>query len=565
MSFRTTSSQNSLFASANLLSKDKQEKLDRDWPGLFAAHILPLIDESKFAHFYHEKDGRPNKSVRMMVGVLMLKELNNLTDQEALGALAFDLRWHRALNLTPEEAYTCQKTLHNFRVAMVNDQLAYQLLRELTTALAEKLGTDTTRQRMDSTQIASNIAKRNRMGLFAETIRFFLKRLRKRFGQEAYEQVSASLRGRYFREDGHKTSYEDASRSDLNRRLGVAARDVWRLLDQFRGWEKVTRTNFYQRLERLFREQCDEVSEPVAPKDDDADAEEGAIPVTVKDPQEVERDSLQTPHDPGVTYSGHKGQGYEVQIAETHGNQTEEAPDQPELITYVELSDVCGSDAQAVAPAMNDLAENDRQPEELLADTPYANTANVIAAEDQGTELVGPVGPRVRAPGDEEVTVGDFAVDVHDAERSACPTGYQPLEQSYDAESGELELVFDGEKCEACELRELCPAKREKSSGNRKVSTTRHKAKLESRKREQTTERFKNRYAKRAGIEGANAELKGKHGLGRLRVRGRARVRHAVGMKALMCNVKRSLRALAAKVAPPVCAEEPVEAVIGIN
>ena len=26
---------------------------------------------------------------------------------------------------------------------------------------------------------------------------------------------------------------------------------------------------------------------------------------------------LQTPHDPGVTYSGHKGQGYEVLIAET--------------------------------------------------------------------------------------------------------------------------------------------------------------------------------------------------------------------------------------------------------
>ena len=28
-------------------------------------------------------------------------------------------------------------------------------------------------------------------------------------------------------------------------------------------------------------------------------------------------DSLQSPHDPDVTYTGHKGKGYEVQVAET--------------------------------------------------------------------------------------------------------------------------------------------------------------------------------------------------------------------------------------------------------
>ena len=41
------------------------------------------------------------------------------------------------------------------------------------------------------------------------------------------------------------------------------------------------------------------------------------VPVALKDPKQVSADSLQlSPNDPDVTYSGHKGKGYEVQVAE---------------------------------------------------------------------------------------------------------------------------------------------------------------------------------------------------------------------------------------------------------
>ena len=33
------------------------------------------------------------------------------------------------------------------------------------------------------------------------------------------------------------------------------------------------------------------------------------VPVALKDPKQVSADSLQSPHDPDVTYSGHKGKG----------------------------------------------------------------------------------------------------------------------------------------------------------------------------------------------------------------------------------------------------------------
>jgi len=143
---------------------------------------------------------------------------------------------------TDNKQSMCQKTLHNFRTALnAEPELGQALFADVTKALCETLGVDTSRQRMDSTQVMSNIARLKRMGLFCETIRTFLRRLRKKM-PEAYEQIPGALIGRYLKDDGKASRYEDAPRSELNRRLGVAARDVWRLIDRFRDEEKVTRT-----------------------------------------------------------------------------------------------------------------------------------------------------------------------------------------------------------------------------------------------------------------------------------------------------------------------------------
>ena len=61
---------------------------------------------------------------------------------------------------------------------------------------------------------------------------------------------------------------------------------------------------------------------------------------------------------------------------------------------------------------------------------------------------------------------------------------------------------------------------------------------------EQTTEAWRSRYQIRSGVEATISELKRGHGLGRLRVRGLARVRIQIGLKTTACNIKRWLRAL---------------------
>ena len=59
----------------------------------------------------------------------------------------------------------------------------------------------------------------------------------------------------------------------------------------------------YKLLCRIVEEQCDVQSDGT---------------IELKAPKQISSDSLQNPSDPDATYSGHKGQGYQVQVMETY-------------------------------------------------------------------------------------------------------------------------------------------------------------------------------------------------------------------------------------------------------
>lgn len=502
---------------------------------MFRAKALPLIEEEKFAHLFHDDNGRPNKPVQTVIGLHILKEMYDLTDMDALERLDYGLDFQMALGLDVDEAHCCQKTLHNFRAKLMASQTDKVLFCSLTDRIIAALGVNTGKQRLDSTHIVSNIARLTRLGLFCETIRLFLSTL-KGASPKKFDAVPEAWRKRYLKDDGTATRFGDAASKEVRRRLSVCARDVWRLVNRFRGTKGVCDLEAYQLLERLLNDQCNVVATPVAGGEGDADVSEPGVPVEAKDPEKekVRSDSLQTPHDPDTTYSGHKGKGYEVQIAETHGNG-----DLPEIITHVEVTRSCDSDEKAALPTVDALASRQIQPEELVVDTTYSSTANVIAAAEKGTELLGPVsGKEANTTPDAELGKGDFFVDPKGEMPSSCVGGQSALRTERDAVRGTVRVYFNGDVCDACQFRDLCPARR-LVDGTRVFSTTVHDATLEQRRAYEATDEFSKRYAARAGIEGTNSEMKRGHGLGRLRVRRQPRVRLAVYLKAVACNVKR--------------------------
>lgn len=66
----------------------------------FADKVFPAIDENIFSVLYSKKASRPNTPVNVIVGALILKEALNVTDDEIVEAMAFDIRYQYALHTT---------------------------------------------------------------------------------------------------------------------------------------------------------------------------------------------------------------------------------------------------------------------------------------------------------------------------------------------------------------------------------------------------------------------------------------------------------------------------------
>jgi hypothetical protein len=537
--FREKNDQGSLFTALTLLPEEKRRRLEKTWAWAFRTKALPLIDERAFSHLYDTANGRPNFPVQTLIGLLVIKEMFDLTDDDTLFNLEFHMAYQVALALDPGDAHTCQKTLHNFRKRLMECDADKLLFQTVTDKMIQALGVNVAKQRLDSTHIISNMARLTRLGLFCETIRVFLAVLKKDFSKR-FGALPESWRKRYLNEDGTATHFGDAKSSEARRRLSVCARDVYRLVDRFRGCQDVRNLEAYSLLERLLADQCEITKTPKGGDDGDADISEPGVPVEVKEPKKISSDSLQSPHDPDATYSGHKGKGYEVQVVETYGNE-----ELPEIITHVALTRSCESDERALEPAMDDLAARDIRPDVLTADTTYGSLANALDCEDRGTELVSPVGGHAAATAKEgEIRATDFFVDPTGAQNAICPAGHTATREERNQKRGTIRAFFDASMCDRCERRSVCPARR-LVDGTRMLRATMDKAHLELRRTYEEQPEFKERYADRAGIEATNSEMKRRHGLGHLRVRREPRVRLAMYLKAAACNVKRMVKHIA--------------------
>jgi len=604
--FRKTSAQTSLLENQFLLPKVKRARLERSWARGFRDRVLPLIDEELFRASFHKSQGRPNKSIRLLVGLHLIKEMRDYTDTEVIDAFEFNLQVQYALGEEARTAHVCQKTLHNHRKLLMEEERAQAMFERITKGLAEVDGLSLGRQRLDSTHVMSNMAVLTRLGLFVETITSFLAALRRELPAKL-EQLEARYVKRYLEREGY---FSDAKRGEARRRLRAVASDLYRLLTAFGQDEEVLVLASYRTLARLFEEQCELVesasagSQAIAvPKpdareqagaDDDEEAglgaddapigaettalapprpSAGARPedeeqVRLRQGQEIATSSLQSPHDPDATY-GRKGKGYEAQIAETCG-----AENPYQLITGVALNGANESDQGAVLGMVDQLDKAGLGPRELTADTAYGSGENIVACAERGVDLQAPVQdpdapskkdrmsepvqPTVLCEGDDEgasdaavvappsspeqyeaLGLEDFEYNETYGEVLRCPAGQVPIEQITDKKGKTVWTRFSAESCASCPFAAGCPTHR-REDGVRTFRWRRAKAATACRQREQQGADFKERYKIRSGIEATNAELKGRHGARRLRVRGQKRVDLAMRMKALAVNAKRA-------------------------
>ena len=521
--FRSTSPQLGLFSVGHRLDETKRARLQKTWAHQFRNAALRLIDEERFAKFFHADNGRPNKSIRLVVGVLVLKDTFDLTDEQALEQLEWNTAWHHALDVLPEEAHACQKTLHNYRELLAEDGEGGELFESMTARLIATAGIITRRQRQDSTHILSNIKLLTRLGLFVRTITLFLERLRDEHPRLC-GAVEAELRERYLDREGY---FADARSSEAPRRLAQAALDVYVLVRQFADHGTVSNMEAFSLLQRLYRDQC------VPPTTDE--------PIAIELQEKPSSASLQSPSDPDVTY-GHKGKGYEVQLVETCGENNPF-----EVVTAVSVNGANESDQQHVLPILDQVERTcGATPETLHTDAGYGSGENIVGAEERGTDLRAPIGSK--GPSEENANIGDFDFDKTRTTVLSCPMGQAPVAHQQPGKLTRL-AIFSAESCAACPIADKCPVQRR---GDRSVFPFKiADVAVAQRRQEQATPEFKEQHKIRSGIEATNSELKRCHGFAKLRVRGRSRVTLAVHLKVIALNVKRYVGHLV-QVAPAV-------------
>jgi hypothetical protein len=310
--FRKTDPQTSMFESEYLISPQKAERLAKSWAGPFRTRVLPLIDEEVFRDAFCEDNGRPNTSIRLLVGLHLLRDWHDLTDEEVVEQLDYNLQWHYALGVEPAAAHVSARTMWTFRQRLKENERALRMFEGVTLGLAQTDGLHLGRQRLDSTHVVPNIAILTRLGMFVETTTAFLKELRREL-PEAFATVPAGFVRRYLEREGY---FSDAKRSQVKRRLDACAQDVLALVRRFEGHAAVSLLPSFLTLCRMFDEQCvvvddDEGGAPGAggsEPDEDGPAEapqaNGPVRAALREPEDIGGDSLQSPHDPEATY-GH--------------------------------------------------------------------------------------------------------------------------------------------------------------------------------------------------------------------------------------------------------------------
>jgi len=156
--------------------------LESSWAHLFREEILHKLPAEKLFPLYSKVFGRRTKELYAMLGIVLLQQMEDLTEEEAVHQFAFNIMWHYVLNVTdPSDfsSYVSPRTLWSMRDMVGQFGVEQSLFEHVTEALRKLFALDPSKQRLDSVHIFSNMVHLGQIRLFVNTIRKFLVNLKR--------------------------------------------------------------------------------------------------------------------------------------------------------------------------------------------------------------------------------------------------------------------------------------------------------------------------------------------------------------------------------------------------
>lgn len=519
-----------LISHVNDLPEKHRERLEESWAGTFYREFFCRLKEDPFAVLYAEVPSRPNTAVNVLLGLEVLKAGFGWSDEELYDHFIFDVQVRYALGQRDlKEGNFELRTLYNFRrrLSRYNQEHGTNLLAQAFAGITDQQITafkvQTNTQRMDSTQIASNILDASRLHLTVEAVQRLVRLMNEAEVQSLGEWLApyrAGDAGQYvYRVKGKEANVEHLQR---------VGQDLYRLMQALRAQHEQEAT--YQVVQRFFHENFKVENESVQ----------------AKDPQELGSDSLQSLDDLEASYR-QKGnrfyKGYVVNVTETC-----QADNPLQLITHVQVAPNNTEDADLLIEAVPQLKQ--RMPlNELHTDGGYGSPqADQVLAQQQVAQFQTAL--RGKQPNPNKLNLSDlhFVLDAEGKPTQAtCPQ--DQVGQIATGTSTEYIAYFDAAVCRQCPLHlaQRCRARRLKRDRTRFNWAFSQKEFLWAQRRQRHLLCKQQDHNLRVAVEATVRSLKHPFPNHKLPVRGRFRMACMMIAAAALTNVRRITRYLNSK------------------
>ena len=516
-----------LFCDLDNLTPQQRQRLEESWAGTYRREVHDRLDERPFAPVYKDVPSRPNTPVRLLLDFENLKAGFGWSDNEAYDHVLFDLQVRYALGLDNlGEVGFDLRTVYNFRRRVVQHMQktgqdpVTESFKQITDEQIKAFALSTKHQRMDSTQVSSNICHMSRLQCMVEV----LQRVHRMLVDEHCSQYAQAL-APYVEETSGKYVHHLRG-EDVATHMQQIGELMQHLLAELA-------TNYgeqsaYQMLQRVFREQFDVV--------------DGAV--QAKAGEEISPASLRSPDDPDATFrrkAGREYEGYVANVAETCD------PANPlQLVTDIQVKPNNTEDAKMLADALPELKERTGV-ETLYTDAAFCSPDVDKVLREQQVEQV-PTDLRGKDPNPEKLNLADFRID-RDAQGNpqqvTCPGGQTVVAQ--EGRRPKLYLAyFAGSACQVCPYRERCPAGIRKRDGSRSLRFDWHQMDIAERRRRCATY-WQDGKNLRSAIEATVRAIKHPFPEDQLPVRGQCRMVMLLVGSTVMFNVRRIQRYLASQ------------------
>jgi transposase len=439
-----------------------------------------LFQDEDLAQLYCENNGRASLPPSLMSGVLLLQFYDDVSDQEAIARMCFDLRWKVALNLPLDFDPPHSSSLSVFRSRLVaGDQERYAFNRLI------RVGREAGFLPDKITVLVDTMAQHG-AGAAQDTYTLIRKGIRRVLKVAGYalpakkRGLSADLSA--YLDSDRKADLDWADPAARAAQLKVLVRDAEATLD-------------------LALQQADDPDVRAAAwlltkiLGDDLTTEEAGDPQIgqgVAEDRIVSLTDVEMRH--GRKSASQRFDGRKLQVAE---EQTSE------LIVAIEPVPANAGDGRDLIAVIDQVEEQTGVTvERTIADGAYGTGDNRADCAERDTDLVSPLA----VPHDAAVAKTAFTIDVP-AHTVTCPQGHT-LTTYTETKDKQGRLVktftFDRTTCEACPLFARCV--HSKTQG-RSITLHYHEDLLQAARQRQATDEFKDTYKLRPAVERKIAEL----------------------------------------------------------